>query len=45
LQQLDRRKIDLISRILAVLDRDDVVTAQHRLERQYGMIPLPVDLD
>jgi hypothetical protein len=27
----------------AVLDRSDVVAARNRLERHYGMIPLPID--
>jgi hypothetical protein len=33
----------LISQLLAVLDRSDVVAARNRLERHYGMIPLPID--
>ena len=32
----------LISKLLAMLDRSDVVAARNRLERHYGMIPLPV---
>ena len=31
----------IISQLLAVLDRSDVVAARNRLERHYGMIPLP----
>lgn len=34
----------LLSQMLAVLDSGEVVTAR-RLERQYGMTPLPVDWD
>ena len=32
----------IISQLLAVLDRNGVVAARNRLERHYGMIPLPV---
>jgi hypothetical protein len=36
---------DLVSRLLAVLDRNDVVAARNRLERHYGMKPLPISED
>jgi hypothetical protein len=36
---------DLVTRLLAVLDRNDVVAARNRLERHYGMKPLPISND
>jgi hypothetical protein len=36
---------DLVTRLLAVLDRNDVVAARNRLERRYGMRPLPISDD
>jgi len=35
----------LVTRLLAVLDRNDVVAARNRLERRYGMRPLPISND
>jgi hypothetical protein len=36
---------DLRTRLLSVLDRDDVVAARNRLEHRYGMRPLPISED
>jgi hypothetical protein len=36
---------DLVSRLLALLDRNDVVAARNRLERHYRMKPLPISDD
>jgi hypothetical protein len=38
-----RAERDIVAQVLAVLDRGEVVTARNRLERQYGIAPLPVD--
>jgi hypothetical protein len=40
-----RAKGNLATRLLAILDRSDVVAARNRLERRYGIRPLPISKD
>jgi uncharacterized protein HemY len=38
-------KAALATRLRAILDRNDVVAARNRLERLYGIRPLPISND